>query len=154
MTQSFAPQESSTDLFIERALFSGSVVANVVYGEYLYNSALKYYVHIEIRSGVHVCVVTMIFFASKEYTGTTTKFSRLLSCAVFLLFAMATIEIACEERFFEIMWIDQRDIPGGPIAWTAREHSIVSGILGNSAFCVASFTAEIILVSKEPFLRS
>lgn len=77
----------------------------------------------------------------------STTLKKLLSCGVLLLFALATIELACQIRIFEIAYIDGRNIPGGPVVWLGLEYTLVPGALGLGAFVVASFVADSFLVS-------
>ncbi|KLO18217.1 hypothetical protein SCHPADRAFT_808115, partial [Schizopora paradoxa] len=121
------PQEPSSDIWRERSELSGTVVASVVYG-------------------IHICVIMLIFRVSKD--NLSTKIKRLMTCGVFLLFAFATIELACQARILEIMWIDQRDIPGGPIVWLGLEYTLTAGILGLSTFVVANFIADSFLIFR------
>ena len=86
-----------------------------------------------------------MFSISRDFI--STKLKRLLSCGVFLLFAFATIMLACQANLLEVMWIDQRDIPGGPIVWIGIQYTLKSGILTLSIFVVASFLADAFLVS-------
>lgn len=150
MQQSFSPQESSFDLWTERIEFSGTLVGSVVYGT-CYTSIFPYVSRSEANpsrnnnTGIHVCVVVIIFSVSKD--SISTKLKTLLSCGVVLLFGFATIMLVCQARLLEIMWIDERDIPGGPIVWIGLQYTLTSGILALSTFVVASFVADSFLVS-------
>lgn len=95
--------------------------------------------------GIHVCVLMLIFRAPKG--SMTTRLKRLLFCGVFILFATATIQLVSQARLLEVMWIDQRDIPGGPIKWISLQYTLTSGTVGNVGFTVASFVADTLLVS-------
>jgi hypothetical protein len=41
---------------------------------------------------------------------------RTLLCYTLITFALGTISFACNTKYTEIIWIDLRDTPGGPVA--------------------------------------
>ncbi|KLO18813.1 hypothetical protein SCHPADRAFT_866019 [Schizopora paradoxa] len=127
MTMSFAPQESSSDLWTERAELSGTIVASAAYG-------------------IHICVLILILRAPKD--SISTRLKRLLSCGVIILFATATIQLASQVRLLQVMWIDKRDIPGGPFSWISIQYTLASGTVGNVGFTVATFVADTLLIFR------
>ncbi|KLO05655.1 hypothetical protein SCHPADRAFT_946726 [Schizopora paradoxa] len=128
MSQSFAPPESSADLWLERSNFSGELLGGIAYG-------------------VHLCVfATAMYFTLKAPK--KDKISICMMVAISALFSLATIMVGCNTKFNEIMWIDGRDIPGGPNAWLNLEYNMVEGLLGNSAFVASSFIADGILIYR------
>lgn len=80
------------------------------------------------------------------HSPTGTRLSKLFLVALVMLFAMGTITIACTAKFSEQMWIDYREIPGGPNAFLAEHYDTPVNVLGNTAYIVANFLADTILV--------
>ena len=76
------------------------------------------------------------------------RISWIFLSALCSLFAMGTITIACTAKFSEQMWIDYREIPGGPNAFLAEHYDTPVNVLGNAAYIAANFLADAIVVSK------
>ncbi|KAH8104315.1 hypothetical protein DFH11DRAFT_1519658 [Phellopilus nigrolimitatus] len=126
---SFAPPgESAADLWLERSNFSGSLLGGVAYG-----------VHLSI-------------FVATTYWMTHAR-SRSKISWPFLAFActmlaLGTIQVGCNTKFDEMMFIDDRNIPGGPDAWLETMYDVPVDDLGNTAYIVANFLADGVLLYR------
>lgn len=65
----------------------------------------------------------------------------------FLLFACGTINAAAGIKVAELRWIDDRDVPGGPAAFSVHMYNNNVEIVGNCGYVVANFLADGLLVS-------
>ena len=63
------------------------------------------------------------------------------------LFVLGTIQFITNSRYYQMMWIDDRNFPGGPIAFFTSQFSIASNTVGGVAFILSDFLADSILVS-------
>ena len=69
-----------------------------------------------------------------------------------LLFALATINVACNTRFTQLQFIDNRNFPGGPNAWLFAFYSIGVNTAGNASYVIANAFTDGLLVG--PFAVS
>ncbi|TDL29699.1 hypothetical protein BD410DRAFT_833964 [Rickenella mellea] len=120
------PGEDSSDLWLERSNFSGAFLGGVAYG-----------IHVAVFSAT-------LYFMTRKSSGQ----SKPLLVFVCALFTLGTITIACNTKFSEQMWIDDRNIPGGPIAWLETHYSDPVNTLGNAAYIFANFLADGVLLSR------
>lgn len=99
-----------------------------------------------VVTGFHAC----IFFAAAYLIRRTgaTKTQKMKQGAVLLvLFTLGTIRISCNSEFFEMMFVDDRDFPGGPTAWLLAKYSIAVNAIGTTAFVIADIVTSTIVVS-------
>lgn len=78
---------------------------------------------------------------------------------IFLLFLMGTINLACNTKMNQLMFIDNRDFPGGPNAWFFTNYNSGINTAGNAAYIIANFLADGLLVRQSrclaaPFRRT
>lgn len=67
-----------------------------------------------------------------------------------MLFAMGTVNLACNTKMTELMFIDNRGYPGGPNGWFIAYYSEGVNTAGNVAYIVANFLADGLLVCLRP----
>lgn len=75
------------------------------------------------------------------------KLSKFSIAFVSVLFTLGTLMLAGNAKFGEMMWIDDRNIPGGPNAWFEDHFDTPVMIMVNSAYIIANFLANGVLVS-------
>jgi len=130
MSDTYAPPgESSSDLWLERSNFAGMFVGGVAYG-------------------IHASVFfSALYFMTHQ--GSQTK-SRQWGFIAFItaLFALGTINIACNTKFSQMMWIDDRNIPGGPNAWLSGDYNTPVNVLGNTAYIFSNFLADAMIIYR------
>ncbi|KAG2154406.1 uncharacterized protein EDB93DRAFT_158951 [Suillus bovinus] len=94
---SYTPQ---TDLPLERSRLIGMILGGVSYGVYLL-----------------LTVQTVIALMQRPRHGQKIADNRrTLLCYILITFALSTISFACNAKYTEMIWIDLRDAPGGPVA--------------------------------------
>ena len=60
---------------------------------------------------------------------------------------MGTVNLACNTRMTQLMFIDNRAFPGGPNAWFNANYSNGVNTAGNASYIIANFFADSLLVS-------
>ncbi|PPQ93529.1 hypothetical protein CVT25_005361 [Psilocybe cyanescens] len=79
--------------------------------------------------GIHIAVfATCTYYLIKEK-----KFSWFYQVYITVLFILASTNIACNVRFSELSWIDERNFPGGPSAFIELEDNLPVHIIGDAA---------------------
>ena len=71
----------------------------------------------------------------------------LLLAFVSILFAMGTVNLACNTRMTQLEFIDNRNFPGGPNAWFFEFYSDGVNTAGNAAYVIANVLTDGLLVS-------
>ena len=61
------------------------------------------------------------------------------------MFVTGTVNFACNTRVTQLMFIDNRGFPGGPMAWFFANYPMNTA--GNAGYVVANFFADALLVS-------
>jgi hypothetical protein len=102
-------------------------------------------------------VQLVMFFMSTYYmlnapsaaaSGKDTKFYILYGSA---LLTLLTINIACNAVFGQLMWIEHRDIPGGPAAYMGENISLWVNTFGTASGVALNFMGDALLVSALSF---
>ena|ERR1700761_5265443 len=85
----------------------------------------------------------------------TKKWTYINIAFVTLVFALGTIGNAGSARTAQLTWIDNRNYPGGPNAFTVDQYNIPSNIMGDAGFVLASWCQDSYLVSRleNPFFK-
>jgi len=120
---SFAPPgENASDLWFERSNFAGCLLGGVAYG-------------------MHVCVfaIAMYLMTHPKSKKRSSKLSIAFICTLFIL---GTIQLGTNSKYYEMMWIDDRNFPGGPIAFFTTQFSVPINTVGGAAFLLADFLAD------------
>ncbi|EMD34961.1 hypothetical protein CERSUDRAFT_116481 [Gelatoporia subvermispora B] len=94
---------------------------------------------------IHIVIFSMCtYYIIQENKASNAKWFALV-CA---LFASGTINICMNIHFNELTWIDERNYPGGPLAFLLEQQSVWTNTLGNSASLVATFLADGLLIYR------
>ncbi|KZT01799.1 uncharacterized protein LAESUDRAFT_717278 [Laetiporus sulphureus 93-53] len=126
MTNPYAPDETSAEIWFEQANNAAVYIGAIAYG-----------VHIVIY---FMCAYYLIKERKKNF------WQWLIF--VTILFAMATGNICVNIHFNEMAWIDDRNYPGGPLAFLLEEQSNAINTVGNSLSFVATFLADGLLLYR------
>ncbi len=73
---------------------------------------------------------------------------------VFLLFLMGTVNLACNTKMTQLMFIDNRAFPGGPNAWFFANYNNTNNTTGNASYIIANFLAYGLLVRRQLYSSS
>lgn len=138
-----APPETSAEIWFEQSNFVSVYIGTIAYGE-CHNHFIGVNICLILSSlGVHIAV----FFICVYYLVTERKKNCWKWLAyIAVLFSMATVNICLNMHFSEMAWIDDRDYPGGPLAFLLEQQSDSMNTVGNSVSFVATFLADGLLV--------
>lgn len=75
------------------------------------------------------------------------KSGRLWLVFICCVFFMATINICCSINFNERAWIDDRNFPGGPLAFFSERQSLPVNVASIATSVITLFLADSLLVS-------
>ncbi|TFK35070.1 hypothetical protein BDQ12DRAFT_688752 [Crucibulum laeve] len=117
------PGESAADLWVERSNLDGVVLAGVTYGV-LFTIAVQ-------------CI--QLLYQSRIHDGKT---ARPLLVYTVLMLALATTGFGCNAKFNEMTYIDFRNFPGGPNAFTVTFYSIPVNMAGFACYVIMSWIAD------------
>ncbi|GBE89273.1 hypothetical protein SCP_1502810 [Sparassis crispa] len=120
MTNPYATDEPAPDLWFEQTNLAAVFIGCVAYG-------------------VHI----VVYFACVYYLILEKKKNNWKWLAfVTMLFVLASINICINMHFSELAWIDDRNYPGGPLAFLMQQQALPINTLGNSATLVSTFLAD------------
>ncbi|KAJ7100378.1 hypothetical protein C8R44DRAFT_859315 [Mycena epipterygia] len=123
---SFAPPgEDGADLWVERSNFDGNLVAGVGYGVLF-----------------TITVQTLILFLQLPWA----KVPWGLVTYVSLMFTLASIGFAGNATFNQRVFIDDRDFPGGPNAFTGAYYSTWVNMMAFAAYIVMNWMASALVL--------
>ncbi|KAH9847670.1 hypothetical protein C2E23DRAFT_889776 [Lenzites betulinus] len=119
---SFSPGPSAAELSLDRTEILGPVLGAIAYG-----------IHVAVFAQ---CIyhITPARARLSHYRGNIRPW--LLLGFIFVLFAMATMNVAYSTKLILLQFIDHRDYPGGPNAWVLANYP--QFVAGNVSFVVAN----------------
>jgi len=120
--------ETSSNLWLERSTFAGEFIGGVAYG-----------IHVAIFTA------TIYFMTRHSATGRISKTFFALTCA---LFTLGTITVSAKTKFYQMMWIDDRNIPGGPPSWILNHYNNPVETLADASYITANFLADGALIYR------
>ncbi|KAG6840443.1 hypothetical protein C0991_006708 [Blastosporella zonata] len=128
MSSPYATVEPHVELWFEEANYIATHIAAICYG----------------------ILVTVFFIASYHvFRWRASPIRRIFwHCFLFLLLAIATVNIACSINFNQSAWIDERNYPGGPYQFLTKQQSRPVLTVGNTASIMGSFAADGILLYR------
>ncbi|KAI0331106.1 hypothetical protein GY45DRAFT_1322808 [Cubamyces sp. BRFM 1775] len=123
-SSSWATQEPHAELWFEQTNNAAVYIGAVAYG-----------IHIVIFG---MCVEALMHERKKR------NFLWLLYITV--LFALGTANICLNINFNELTWIDDRNYPGGPLAFLLEQQARPANTAGNAAAIIITFLADGLLL--------
>ncbi|KAI0749659.1 hypothetical protein C8Q80DRAFT_1101643 [Daedaleopsis nitida] len=126
---SFPPPDlTPADLALERSSLDGAVIGGIAYG-------------------VHVAVFAECLWRiyPRSFKRGTANDWYLVAFTI-IMFAMGTLNFACNTRMTELMFIDNRAFPGGPMAWFITNYADGVNTAGNAGYIIANFFADGLLL--------
>ncbi|KAF9066945.1 hypothetical protein BDP27DRAFT_1329721 [Rhodocollybia butyracea] len=125
------PNLPNSTLDQERCTLVGIVLSTFIYG---------------ILFVVFLQAAYFLYMVPHRFSGK--KRNWILIAYAWITFGLATIFIGMDLHTLELMFIDHRDVPGGPIAYSASQYSSVFVVFANSTFIVAEWFADAFLVYR------
>ncbi|KAI0362158.1 hypothetical protein OH77DRAFT_1441428 [Trametes cingulata] len=126
MSSSWATQEPAADLWFEQTNNAAVYIGAVAYG-----------IHIVI-----FCLTAVGLIREKKKS----NWPWLLF--IFVLFGLGTANLCLNINFNELAWIDDRNYPGGPLAFLLEQQARPSNTAGNSAAIIITFLADGLLLYR------
>ena len=129
------PGESASDLWLEKSNLNGAMLCSIAYGVHtaLYFIVLDHLTrHLTQRKGS--AMVTRISWGLVAY--------------ITVNFILGTLAQAGEMRFTQLMFIDDRNIPGGPNGFIDAEYSNPPGMLTTTSYVILNWFADALVVGS------
>jgi hypothetical protein len=128
---SFRPDESNLEIFSEHLWLQGAFLAAVAYG-------MQFIVY---------CMTSYVLWSRRKHVSSNPKADIGRIIYITITFILCTLYIASLLAFTQLMFIDDRNIPGGPNAFEGVYAWIPIDMLGNVAFMMLSWVCDIVNVS-------
>ncbi|KAG1725285.1 uncharacterized protein EDB91DRAFT_97234 [Suillus paluster] len=126
---SYTPQE---DLSLERSRLIGMVLGGVSYGVFLL-----------------LTVQAMTILMQRPRNGKKiADHRRALLCYIFITFVLGSINFACNAKYTEMIWIDLRGAPGGPVALIRNVMNYRINVLAISCCYLMKLIMEALLLYR------
>ncbi|KAL5492820.1 hypothetical protein ACEPAI_4268 [Sanghuangporus weigelae] len=131
MPNPFAPNLPPDALWLERATLIGDILADMFYG------------------------ATVVIFLQTMYALLNIRKSRpgenrniVLIAFTTILFVLATVFVSMDTHSLQLGFIDNREYPGGPIAYTLSKYSDVITVFPNACFIITAWLADGFLLYR------
>lgn len=121
--------ETSVQIFTEKAFLQGTVLTAVAYGAQLPLFMMTFW----------------LLWKKKSGTPAMQKYALLVFISV--LFILGTLFMASDAQFTQLAFIDDRNFPGGPGAYSEVEFTIPIDELGNVCAMISTWLCDGLLVS-------
>ncbi|KZV99267.1 hypothetical protein EXIGLDRAFT_250542 [Exidia glandulosa HHB12029] len=118
----FTPDESSFELWLERSNFVGGELAAVAYGMHALLFGLCVYVMTQRRADLKMYRWSLVY--------------------IFALFICGTLNLAFGIKWNQMIWIDNRNFPGGPNAFVGMMFSDPINVASNAAYVTGAILAD------------
>lgn len=117
MSDSFAPPgETAYDLWVERSNLNGMLLSAVAYGSRSHSTDIDTLLTRLLGILFTVTLQTLLMFLQLPRS----KIPRGLVTYISLMFILASIGVGTNAKFNQMTYIDDRNIPGGPNAFTVE----------------------------------
>ncbi|KZT70997.1 hypothetical protein DAEQUDRAFT_645787, partial [Daedalea quercina L-15889] len=126
MNASWTPKESPSDLWLEKSLFAGQHIASMGFG-------------------AHTLVFfTTIYYILKQRNGKKPRWLEYVTA----IFVSSLVYVVCSIYQEEIVYINQRDYPGGPFAWITQREGGTANIIGQSGGIICLALTDALLLCR------
>jgi len=122
------------DLWLERSRFSGMLLDGVSYG-------ILFVLTIQ-------CVHALIKGPQNGGEKTETRGRVILLVYIFITFALATIGLAVNAKYSQMIWIDLRDTPGGPEGLIVNELGFWENRTALTSYYIMSWLMDVLLIHR------
>ncbi|KAJ3476308.1 hypothetical protein NLI96_g11250 [Meripilus lineatus] len=124
------PGETAAELWLERSYFVGGFLAAVAYG-----------IHCSIFGA---CAYFLLHDTNPQKRSENYK----LLCFVSFIWAVATINLGTGIKWNQMMWIDDRNYPGGPLGFLFGEFSLPVNTLGSTSYVVNNCLTDLMVLYR------
>lgn len=137
------PGEDSAALFNERTLYAGPIVNGVLYGAFCLSDIIRLLKLESVGIAFTIYVFTFRYLLIEPKKSRKTYALMIYTTSSFVL---STIFLASSAVNDQLTFIDDRNFPGGPNAFTIAEYSITVNLLGNICAILMGLLADGLLV--------
>ncbi|PCH42940.1 hypothetical protein WOLCODRAFT_73866 [Wolfiporia cocos MD-104 SS10] len=129
MPSSYTPDETSTQLFAEKAWLQGALFSNIVYG-------------------IEVSLFFQCFRVLLQGTNQRNRTRRaVLLVFITTLFTLGTIFVYSMSEYTQLAFIQNRNYPGGPSAYEEAMFWIPENMIGTAVFVIGNWLMDMLLAS-------
>ena len=151
MSNPWRPDESASEIFLERTFLAGDFISGLGYGA----SAFTPFLSVYLQSHSHLPTITgvqVVLYASCAIFLWKTRQSRgrqslLLLVYTTILLSIETIFSAVQARTVQVIYIDNRDYPGGPWAYFLATQNLPINIMFYATLFILTFLSDLLIVS-------
>lgn len=127
MSPAYLPaNETHLEIYNERTLLDGAIMTGVVYG-----------IHFTI-------FVQTAYLLTRDLH--KKRSNQFFLAYITVMFILGTLFVSSSSRVAQMTFVDDRDYPGGPVAWAAAAFSIPANLLGNVTFTLANWLADALMI--------
>lgn len=142
---SWAPDETSSEIWVERALLAGAGIGNIAYGATIALASCDV-INEPLITGIHIVLFLMCFATLWKGRVRSSKSTYGMLIYISSLFILGTIGNASQMRIVQEAYIDNRNYPGGPGAYDVYDGSVLTNVLGTAAYIINAWLADGLLV--------
>ncbi|EKM49608.1 uncharacterized protein PHACADRAFT_265150 [Phanerochaete carnosa HHB-10118-sp] len=135
MSQSWAPDETSAQLWLDRINLVGVELGNIAYG-------------------VHITLFFLCFIAWWSARRHSPKSAYSMLAFISCVFVLGSIGNGTQMRLLQMAYVDDRDYPGGPGAFETYEGSVKVNVIGTAAYTVNAWFSDGLLLYRFSMLWS
>lgn len=148
MPNSYGPDEARTDVLTERAFLAGDFIAGMGFGELVFwLFSVKHTDPFVLRlSGMQV----IMYISCAQYLWRTRKdrkHSLTILSYITLLLIIQTILCVVKARTVQVMYVDNRNYPGGPWAYFLNSQEQAIDVMFYACLFVLTFLSDLLVVS-------
>ena len=135
--------------WLDRATIIGFDIAYAAYGEY---HLLTMYSSIDNElgygsyAGIHVALFILCFNCLWEAKKTRPRYAYAWMTYITLLFLLGSLANAIDMRMSQMIFVDNRDFPGGPGAYAVTTYTVPINILCTAACVIGGWLQDALLV--------
>ena len=147
-TPYYGPDESATEIFLERTSLAGDFLSGVGYGNYTFPISRTIFSLLFLYLGVQLVLYTTCAIYLWNVPRSRGNQSIFLLAYMSILFCVRTIFQAVQARTVQAMFIDNRNYPGGPWAYFLATQNLPINVIFYATLFISTFLADLLIVSK------
>lgn len=142
----YGPDESATDIFLERGFIAGGFLGGVGYGK-LYDAIQNQW--LKKSTGIQFTLyLSCAMFLWNDRRARSGRFIFLL-VYITVLIIIATIFAAVQARTTEETYVDNRNFPGGPWQYFLSTEYLPINVMFYATFIAGTFLADLLMVGDD-----
>lgn len=146
MAPYYGPDEDAATIFLERTFIAGDFICGVGYGEFKKHGLPTLLIFIIFTVGIQLLLYVTCF----RYLWSTRKSrpqSVWLLAYITILLCIETIFEAVQARTVQVVYIDNRNYPGGPWQYFLATQNLPINVMFIAMLFISTFLADLLVVS-------